>query len=76
MLEFVKYCRLIELEEDSHTLIAFSIAMTNKAARWWEYAEKSLPQPRTWRDAKDIFLRKYGNVLNAWINSGRYTKAQ
>ena len=51
------------LEEDEHILIAFSVAMTNKAARWWEYAEKVLPHPKTWQDTKDAFLRKYGNVL-------------
>lgn len=34
VLECAKYCRLIELEEDGHILIAFSIAVTNKAARW------------------------------------------
>ena len=68
VLEFAKYCRLIELEEDEHILIAFSIAMTHKAARWWEYAEKALPPPKIWRDTKDAFLCKYGNILKKEVS--------
>lgn len=49
--------------EDGHILTAFSIAMTDKAERWWEYAEKALPHPQTWQAAKETFLRKYGNIL-------------
>ena len=37
--------------------------MTDKAGRWWEYAEKALPHPQTWQAAKETFLRKYGNIL-------------
>ena len=45
VLEFTKYCRLIKITNDDHILTAFAIAMTDKAAMWWEYAEKSLPRP-------------------------------
>ena len=40
MLEFTKYCCLIMITNDDHILTAFAIAMTDKAAMWWEYAEK------------------------------------
>ena len=58
LLDFTKYCRLTRLVEDEHILTAFSIAMTDKAGRWWEYAEKSLPLPQTWQTTKEAFLRK------------------
>ena len=63
LLDFTKYCRLTRLAEDEHILTAFSIAMTDKAGRWWEYAEKSFPPPQTWQTTKEAFLRKYANVL-------------
>ena len=63
VLEFTKYCRLIRITNDDHILTAFAIAMTDKAAMWWEYAEKSLPRPVRWQAAKDAFLHKYGNIL-------------
>ena len=63
MLEFTKYCRLIRITNNDHILTAFAIAMTDKAAMWWEYAEKSLPRPVRWQAAKDAFLHKYGNIL-------------
>ena len=63
LLDFTKYCRLTRLVEDEHILTAFSIAMTDKAGRWWEYAEKSLPLPQTWQTTKEAFLRKYANIL-------------
>ena len=63
VLEFGRYCKLIRLTEDDHIRTAFGIAMTSKAVRWWEHAEKALPHPVTWIAAKQAFLRKYGNVL-------------
>lgn len=36
--------------------------MTERAGRWWEYAERSLPHP-TWQATKEAFLHKYGNIL-------------
>ena len=62
ILEFMKYCRLIRITEDDHILTAFAVAMTDKAAMWWEYAEKSLPHPVIWQTVKEAFLLKYGNV--------------
>ena len=48
VLDFTKYCRLIRITEDDHILTAFAIAMTDKDAMWWEYAERSLPHPVRW----------------------------
>ena len=63
ILEFMKYCRLIRITEDDHILTPFAVAMTDKAAMWWQYAEKSLPHPIRWQAAKAAFLVKYGNIL-------------
>ena len=54
VLGFSQYCKFIRITEDDHILMTFGIATINKAGKWWQYAEKSLPYPD---------LRKYGNVL-------------
>ena len=74
ILEFMNYCRLIRITEDDHILTAFAVAMTDKAAMWWEYAEKSLPRPMRWQTAKEAFLLKYGNVLKRQESANKLKK--
>ena len=74
VLEFTKYCCLIRITENNHILIAFAVAMTDKAGMWWEYAKKSLPHPVRWQAAKEVFLKKYGNILKQQESTNKLKK--
>ena len=79
ILDFTKYCRLIRISEDDHILIAFAVAMTEKASIWWEHAEKSLPNPSHSRQQKQRFCRNMETCLsnrNAKTRLRSYTKTR
>lgn len=60
IIDFNKYCRWRGLSSDEDILLAMGIAMTEKAARWWEYAEKKVT---TWEEAKRAVLGTYGDRM-------------
>ena len=58
IIEFKRYCRLLNLRSNEDIMLAAGIAMIDEAGYWWETQEANLT---TWEQAKEAVLSVYGD---------------